>query len=139
MPLPTAVADFNRRVTNRVTGRFAGRLPGFAIVVHTGRRSGTTYRTPVNVFRRGRTYRFALTYGDSAQWVRNVLAAGHCTIETQGRTVHLASPVVVEDPSRSWAPVPVRLILGLIDAHQYLMCSVDQTSNQARDSAPDEA
>jgi hypothetical protein len=34
MLLPDAVARFNRFVTNRVTGPFAGRLPWFAVVGH---------------------------------------------------------------------------------------------------------
>jgi hypothetical protein len=52
MPLPKRLAGFNARVTNRLTRRGAGRLPGFGIVSHVGRRSGRAYRTPV----------FALTY-----------------------------------------------------------------------------
>jgi hypothetical protein len=54
MPLPKRLAGFNARVTNRLTRRVAGRLPGFGIVSHVGRRSGRAYRTPVNVFRDGK-------------------------------------------------------------------------------------
>lgn len=124
MPLPESVAVFNRRFTNRLTGSVAGRLPGFAILIHTGRRSGTVYRTPVNVFRRGDGYRFALTYGDDSQWVRNVLAAGGCEIETRGMHVRLDRPMLVEDNSRRWAPLPVRQILKLVGANQYLQCAI---------------
>ena len=45
------VAAFNLAVTNRITSRFAARLPGFGILTHVGRKSGRIYRTPVNVFR----------------------------------------------------------------------------------------
>ena len=76
MPIPKAVAAFNKRVTNRITGPFAGRLPGFAVVTHVGRSSGRHYRTPVNMLRRGADYVFVLTYGPQADWVRNVEAAG---------------------------------------------------------------
>ena len=89
MPLSRRVAHFNRRVTNRLTRHIAWWAPGFAIVTHVGRRSGRTYRTPVNVFRDGDRYVFALTYGRDADWVRNVLAAGRCEIRTRGRTVRL--------------------------------------------------
>ena len=41
MPIPMAVASFNKKVTNRVTGPFAGHLPGFAVVTHRGRKSRT--------------------------------------------------------------------------------------------------
>jgi hypothetical protein len=44
------VAAFNLAVTNRITSRFAARLPGFGILAHVGRKSGRVYRTPVNVF-----------------------------------------------------------------------------------------
>jgi hypothetical protein len=43
------VAAFNLAVTNRITSRFAARFPGFGILTHVGRKSGSLYRTPVNV------------------------------------------------------------------------------------------
>ena len=51
MPLPRWLARFNRRVTNRLFGPVAPRLPGFGVVVHTGRKTHRPYRTPMNVFR----------------------------------------------------------------------------------------
>jgi hypothetical protein len=42
------LAHFNRRFTNHVARPLAMLLPGFGVVVHTGRRSGREYRTPVN-------------------------------------------------------------------------------------------
>jgi len=48
------VAAFNLAITNRITSRFAARLPGFGILTHVGRKSGRVYRTPVNVFKRRR-------------------------------------------------------------------------------------
>lgn len=120
MALPKAVARFNRRVTNRITGTFADRLPGFAILTHKGRKSGKTYRIPINAFRDGNDYLFALTYGAETDWVRNVQAAGGCEIMTRGHTIRLTNPRVVSDPKQEWAPLPVRLVLGLIDARQYM-------------------
>ena len=101
MPIPKSVARFNKKVTNRVTAPFARHLPGFAIVTHLGRRSGRTYRTPVNVFRRGDDYVFALTYGADVDWVKNVEAAGACDIESRGRTIHLVKSATVYRPDRS--------------------------------------
>ena len=122
--MPKSVARFNRVATNRVTGMFAGRLPGFAMVVHRGRRSGREYRTPVNVFRRSGGYRFALTYGADTDWVRNVLAAGGCRIRTVGRDVSLSEPRLGSDPQVSWAPWPVRKILRATGSIEYLDCAV---------------
>jgi deazaflavin-dependent oxidoreductase (nitroreductase family) len=120
MPLSRRVARFNKHVTNRVTGPFAGRLPGFAVVRHVGRRSGTVYHTPVNVFRDGDRYVFALTYGSGADWVRNVLAAGGCEIRTRGRTVGLVGPELFDDSTRRSVPIPARWMLGLIDVDEFL-------------------
>jgi len=56
-----SVTAFNLAVTNRITSRFADRLPGFGIVTHVGRKSGKVYRTPVNVFRAPEGFLIALT------------------------------------------------------------------------------
>jgi deazaflavin-dependent oxidoreductase (nitroreductase family) len=120
VPIPERVARLNKHVTNRVTRRFAGRLPGFAIVTHVGRRSGRVYRTPVNVFRHDGRYVFALTYGPETDWVRNVLAAGGCEIETRGRTVALRDPDRFTDPARRAVPLPVRWMLGLLGVDEFL-------------------
>lgn len=120
MPLPQAVARFNRRATNRFTGVFADRLPGFGIVIHKGRRSGRTYRTPMNVFRAGNDCLIALTYGAETDWLRNVLAAGGCEIVTCGQRISLAHPRLITDPHMPWAPLPVRLILRAMGVTEYL-------------------
>jgi deazaflavin-dependent oxidoreductase (nitroreductase family) len=120
MPLPQALATFNRRVTNRIAGPVAGRAPGFGIVVHTGRRSGRVYRTPVTLFSHGGAYRIALTYGRDVDWLKNILAAGEFRIETGGHTVELTDPVVRHNPAASWAPVGVRQLLQAISAEYYV-------------------
>lgn len=107
----------------------AGKLPGFAIVVHTGRRSGRTYRTPVNAFRRGNGYIIALTYGSDSDWVKNVLAAGTCELTTRHRRVRLAHPRIIRDRSRSWAPVLVRQLLGITGASQYMQLTCASESS----------
>ena len=121
MPIPRAVASFNKHVTNHVTAPFAGHLPGFAVVVHRGRSSGRTYRTPVNVFRHRDDYVFVMTYGRHVDWVRNVEAAGGCDIETRGRTVHLVQPRHVADPTRALVPRTVRPILRLLDVDAFML------------------
>src|SRR2546421_3891487 len=78
------LAKFNIAVTNRITGLFAGWLPGFGILTHIGRKSGKIYRTPVNVFRSGNGFVIVLTYSSKSEWVKNVLAAGGCQIQTRG-------------------------------------------------------
>jgi deazaflavin-dependent oxidoreductase (nitroreductase family) len=105
--------------------RVAGRLPGFAIVSHVGRKSGHGYRTPVNVFRTDDGgYIIALTYGPESDWVKNALAAGSCELLTRGRRVRLSDPRIETDRSKGWAPLPVRNALSLVRAPQYMRLSL---------------
>lgn len=129
MPLPKRIAHFNRRVTNRFTRHFATWLPGFAIVTHLGRRSGRVYRTPVNVFRSDGRYVFALTYGRDSDWVRNVLAASGCEIETRRRTVALTNPEVFTDPSHRHVPRSVGVILSVLNVDDFLAMSLARTAS----------
>jgi deazaflavin-dependent oxidoreductase (nitroreductase family) len=130
MPAPRSIARFNKRFTNRLTLRVAGYLPGFAIVSHVGRKSGRTYRTPVNAFRTEDGYIIALTYGAQSDWVKNVLEAGWCELQTRGRLVRLFAPHIVTDESKGWAPLPVRFILNRIDAPQYMRLSVAHRNSE---------
>ena len=114
------LAAFHRAVTNRITIRFVGRLPGFGIVTSVGRKSGKLYRTPVNVFREPDGFLIALTYGPDSGWVKNVLAADGCELETRGVRYQLSSPIVIHDPSRRRFPPLVRVILRLIAAYDFL-------------------
>lgn len=120
MPIAYRVARFNRRVTNRVTGLVADKLPGFAILHHVGRRSGKAYTTPINAFRDGKDYIFALTYGAETDWLKNVLAAAGCEIVTRGQRIRLTNPRILADADMGWAPLPVRLVLRAIHAPQYV-------------------
>jgi deazaflavin-dependent oxidoreductase (nitroreductase family) len=98
----------------------AGRLPGFAVVVHKGVRTGKRYRTPVNLFRSGDRYVIALTYGRERNWVKNVLAAGWCEVETRGRTVRLSSPRIVRDERQSMVPAVIRPGLRAMNVNEFL-------------------
>ena len=120
MPIPRRVGQWNKVGLNRLTRHIAPWLPGFGVIVHRGRRSGRRYRTPVNVFRDGDRYVFALTYGKDSDWVRNVVAAGGCEIETRRRTVQLAGPELFSDPTRRVVPPPARWILQALDVEAFL-------------------
>lgn len=120
MPLSRRVAAFNARVTNHITRPFAGWLPGFAIVTHVGRRSGRTYRTPVNLFRDGERFVVALTYGRDSEWVKNVMSAGGCTLRTRRTTIEVVAPRVYVDDTRRLVPIPARWMLGLLDVVDFL-------------------
>jgi deazaflavin-dependent oxidoreductase (nitroreductase family) len=115
------IRPFTNRIVNPITRRVAGHLPGFAILIYVGRRSGKRYRTPINVFHRDGRFVFALTYGREVQWVKNVLAAGSCEIEELGRITRLVEPELMVDPAGRLMPVPVRLFLRLQGVTDYLL------------------
>jgi len=114
------LARINIAFTNRITGLFAGWLPGFGILTHVGRKSGKVYRTPINVFRASNGFIVALTYSSQSEWVKNVLAACGCELKTRGKKYQLSAPKVVRDPTRCRFPIPVRLVLRVVGADEYM-------------------
>jgi deazaflavin-dependent oxidoreductase (nitroreductase family) len=120
MPIPRVVARWNKVGLNRVTRHIAPWMPGFGVVIHRGRRSGRRYETPVNVFSAEDGYVFALTYGPDTDWVRNVLAAGGCELQTRGRTIRLVSPRLFHDESRRDIRPFERQVLRVIGVADFL-------------------
>jgi deazaflavin-dependent oxidoreductase (nitroreductase family) len=125
------VAAFNLAVTNRITSRFAARLPGFGILTHVGRKSGRLRRTPVNVFRAPEGFLIALTYGRESEWVKNVVAAGGCKLETRHVLYLLSAPTIVHDPTRRRFPLFVRIVLGIIGANDFMQLSTSHANGVA--------
>ncbi|MGI9597620.1 MAG: nitroreductase family deazaflavin-dependent oxidoreductase [Acidimicrobiales bacterium] len=125
MPLPHLIARFNKRVTNRFIEPIARRSSGFAVVHHVGRRSRTAYSTPVNLFELDGDAIVALTYGSSADWLRNVLAGGG-TVENVSGWRPIDSAVIV-DRAVAWPalPRPVKGALRILGVHQFLRLSFD--------------
>ena len=117
------LAKINIAFTNRITSLFASWLPGFGILTHLGRKSGRVYRTPVNVFRAPSGFIIALTYSSQSEWVKNVLAAGGCELKTGGKKYQLSAPKVVRDPARRRFPFPVRIVLRVVRADEYMELS----------------
>ena len=120
MPAPHWLAQFNRRVPNRVLAPLARVLPGMGVVVHRGRKTQREYRTPVLVFRRGNHVIIALTYGPDTDWVRNILAHGGGALETRGRTITLAQPRLFRDERRQAMPPLIRQMLGVGNVSDFL-------------------
>jgi deazaflavin-dependent oxidoreductase (nitroreductase family) len=120
VPLPLVVGKLNKAGLNHLTRPLMRHLPGFAVVHHRGRRSGREYQTPVNLFRVGDRLVIALTYGRHTDWVRNVVAAGGCTIQTRGRLVRCTRPRVYRDIERRGIRPVERAVLGLIGVEDFL-------------------
>jgi deazaflavin-dependent oxidoreductase (nitroreductase family) len=85
------VRQFNKRVLNRLTRRFANISVGpVALIYHVGRRSGKSYETPIFALLIDGGFILALTYGPNVDWYRNVLAAGYCTLRWHGKEYAIA-------------------------------------------------
>ena len=125
MSFSDGLAQFNRLAFNRVVRTFAGRrLSPVALVEHRGRRSGRRYRTPVLAFRADDGYVVALLYGADRDWVRNVLAAGSCTLQRGGRRVELTDPRMLgADDGMTLVPPPMRPALRLLRVRRFLRLS----------------
>ena len=99
MKFPQGLARFNRYVTNPVQPLWAGWLPPFGIVEHVGRRSGKSYRTPVNVFSTTVDSKpgvaIVLTYGPDRDWLKNLTAAGGGRMRRNGKSFGISDPRVV--------------------------------------------
>lgn len=117
------VARFNRLFANHIFGPMLRRMPGFGTVHHRGRKSGKTYRTPVKVFRRGTDYVITLPYGRDSDWVKNVLAAGGCELQTRGRLVAVTNPTLFVDDGQVKIPGAARLVLRWIKCSEFLALS----------------
>jgi deazaflavin-dependent oxidoreductase (nitroreductase family) len=128
MPAPRWLARLNRRVINRMLGPVVMFLPGFGVIIHTGRSSGRTYRTPVAAFGQTEGFVIALTYGPDTDWVRNVAASGECALETRACTIRLGHPRIFRDERRSAVPPWVRIPLRVIRVMDFIeLKRVDST------------
>jgi hypothetical protein len=57
--------------------------------------------------------------------VKNVLAAGGCDLKTRGKKYQLSAPRVVRDPTRRRFPIPVRVVLKIVGADEYMEVSAN--------------
>ncbi|HEY7607009.1 MAG TPA: nitroreductase family deazaflavin-dependent oxidoreductase [Actinomycetes bacterium] len=97
MTIDARLARLNKHVLNRVIGTIAGRpLSPVAFMVHQGRRSGREYRTPVMPLPLSDGFLVSLPYGPNRDWVRNVFAAGRCTLLRGGRRHELTDPRMLD-------------------------------------------
>jgi deazaflavin-dependent oxidoreductase (nitroreductase family) len=94
MLFPAWLDRWQMKYMNPVMRRVARYLPTFAVVKHRGRKSGKSYETVVNAYRKESVLAVLLGHG-KADWVKNVLAAGEADVHVQGRDVHIINPRVL--------------------------------------------
>lgn len=96
MALPTWLARFNRRYTNQM----ALKRESWPVLVHKGRNTGKTYRTPLGVYPTEKGFLFTVNY-DRSDWPRNVIAAGSATLRIDGEDIRLVEPELLP-PSQAY-------------------------------------
>lgn len=100
-----------RRATEPIAVALAGRrwFPLWAVVHHTGRRSGTAYATPVAVIPTldRRTVLIGLPWGVQTNWARNVVAAGGARLTWKGRDHGTVAPRIMEPIEATLLAKPV--------------------------------
>ena len=99
----------------------SGRVAMFAEIHHQGRRSGRSYITPVAARPTADGFVIPLTFGEQADWFRNVQATGGCIVRWKGVNYSLVEPEVVD-----WAVVrasfypPERILVPLIGIEHFV-------------------
>jgi deazaflavin-dependent oxidoreductase (nitroreductase family) len=73
----------------------AGADSRFGVVHHVGRRTGIARETPIEPCFTGDRVLIPLAFGPGADWCRNIVAAGGCTLTFRGRELALDEPTVV--------------------------------------------
>lgn len=106
---------------NRLTTRIArtGRGP-FSLVRHVGRKSGTTYETPLILATAPEGFVAELTYGTDVNWYRNIVTAGSCVIISGGVEYRIdrIEPCDPDTGLRAYGN-PAALILRLLKRHEF--------------------
>jgi deazaflavin-dependent oxidoreductase (nitroreductase family) len=97
------------RMTAPLSRPLAGRrfFPLWAVVHHMGRRSGRAYAVPVAIRVTADSFIIPLPWGKDTQWLRNVMAAGGCSIRWSGSDHAAYAPRVIgfEDGANAFHPI----------------------------------
>jgi len=110
------------RLLNPLMLSLAGsRRSMFAVIHHRGRRSGRSYATPLGARPTADGFVIPLTFGQQADWFRNVQAAGGCMIRWKGADYPVIEPEVVDWATARSAFYPVeRVLVPLIGIEHFV-------------------
>ena len=96
------VRVMNKHFTNKILIRISGKRFGhFAVLTHTGRKSGKQYRIPIIAEPVENGFVIALTYGKKMDWAANVLAKGGCSLALEERRIQSAQSRIYRSGNRA--------------------------------------
>ncbi len=111
------------KVLNPVLGKIAswGWIPVWGVVVHTGRKSGRQFATPIALARTNDGFVIPLPWGAGTDWCRNLVAAGGGVVRWGGVDHIVTEPEVIEQAAAIPAfPAPVRGLIPVIGIKRFL-------------------
>jgi hypothetical protein len=92
-----------------------------AVIYHRGRRSGRSYATPLGARPVADGFVIPITFGEQANWFRNVQVAGGCVIRWKGANYSLIDPEVIDWATTQSAFYPVEwVVMPLIGIEQFM-------------------
>jgi deazaflavin-dependent oxidoreductase (nitroreductase family) len=120
----------NKHLTNKLLIHISGKDLGmFAILTHTGRKSGKLYRIPIIVVPVTNGFVIALTYGRKTDWYENVKAKGGCSLKWKRRDYALINPEFIDQKLGLQAfPALFRAGLRMMGIQYYLRLSLEPFS-----------
>lgn len=136
-----AAVGFHRAVGNPLMLRSAGSRGAFTSVLrHQGRRSGTTYETPVWAVPAGDGFVIPIVYGPRTDWLRNVLASGTGVLVHDGTTFAIDRPQIVPmDSVRASFPAALQRAHRLVEVDRCLRVrGVEVSTAAGRDEGEEE-
>ncbi len=96
-------------------------FPMFSLLHHRGHKSGRLYATPISAMPRGGFFWLAVTFGENAGWVRNIMAAGEADLRYRGVDYHLVEAVMLEGSAvRSELPPVVHYGMPLLGVRKVI-------------------
>ena len=119
---------FNKYATNKALIHICGKSFGhFAILSHTGRKSGKLYRIPIIAEPIQGGFVIALMYGKKVDWYKNVMAKGSCTLHWKNQDYQLIHPELIDKEVGVMAfPTIVRSALRMAGIEYFLNLEVQR-------------
>ncbi|MET0474521.1 MAG: nitroreductase [Mycobacterium sp.] len=128
------VRVLNKHIVNPAVLRLAGRKHFYASAIrHTGRLSGKHYVTPVAANRVADGFIVPLPYGAHTDWLRNLVAEQHGTLQFHGETFTVRSPVVIDAVTAS-AELPPnrRRVMKRLGVQEFVHLNTTEASDDPK-------
>jgi hypothetical protein len=107
------------------------------VIEHVGRVTGTVRRTPVHPNPIPGGFAISIPYGPGTQWVRNLVAAGRCTMQLHDVTYELVHPRIARGGEIEGLTLFARAIgLPLGDEYIVLEIADGASAAQGEDAGP---